>query len=478
MRFESTAEHDIWGDCADAIDCQGDNRSVTTDDLPTGLLTPTSTITSGAGYRSFTTGATVDCSGLASLSSHRSESESDDLASTASSHTSEPRSRRSRNHDRRRPRTSNASTRDTASENNLEPRPRTFQRNLCLLGLIPVGLFLLVAVAGYIVSTWAESNNNTKSNEAIDCFLSSQEDWMNVNDLVTKYDYLPTVVKQGESEMVGLMVAIKHSHLRGRDRLVSQMDRFATVSSSISSHANKWNALAGSNIDRVQNMNYHALRALEAVQRSSSWPVIPAPSPGESGIISHIQSAAHGITSAMADAHKQRVTRLHEVIGHEADQIADGLGQLRVTGTQLVGEFRQAVFIMQNIADIAHNEAFIADGDRDELKTSFWQWFGLYSESIANLGTHIEYLQGMAGHIMVGHNAMSEILTEIEGLDESFKILQTALKEANFEKSEYTAQQLDRIQSSIRRLDGMRQSSRARAQAGRYETVRRRIEGF
>ncbi|KAM7186329.1 hypothetical protein V8F33_011903 [Rhypophila sp. PSN 637] len=448
---------------------------------------------SRAGYRSFTTGATVDCSGLAGIYSQQSGSESDDYASTASGYTSGAQQRRSQrhgprrsqSHNRRRSRRSTASeSTDTAqsqrkaSETNFGHRLRTFKRKLCLLSLIPVGLFLLVAVAGYMVSSWSESHRDTKSNEAIDSFLSSQEEWVNVNDLVTQFDYLPTVIKQGESDMVDLKLAIKHSHLRGRDRLVSQMGLFETIASAISSHANKWNALAGSNIDRVQNMNYHALRALEAVQKSSTWPVIPAPSPGEIGVLSQVQSAAHAITSSMAHAQEQRVARLHQAFTQEVDKIGDGFGELRVMGTQLLGEFHRAVVTLQNIADIARHEAFLAGVDRDELENSFWQWFGVYSESIANLGTHIDYLQGMAGHMMVGHNVMSSIMVEVERLDAGFKVLQIALKEAKFEKSEHMAQQLDRIQASIRRLDRVRQSSRARVQAERYEAVRRRIEGF
>lgn len=350
------------------------------------------------------------------------------------------------------------------------------------MSLIPVGFFTLIAIVGWLLSIHppgggGKYDHGTGNADPVDEFLKTQEEWVGVSDLVASFDYLPVAIKQGESNMIEVMIAIKHSHLRGRDRLVGEMEEFAELAGAISHKTIVWNNMVAATVDRVQNMNYHALRGLRGVQNSYSWPVIPAPaSDTTGGLLTIAQGIAHRITSSLAHSQEQRVERFRVALVDEADRCGKDLGTLRVSGTELKADFARATRILKKMAEIARSEAFLTKGDRKDLEDSFWQLFGFYSGQIDNLNAHIQYLDGIAGDMMVGHRFMNDAIGRIVKLDDGFGHLQRSLKEMKFEKSSDLALRMDRIQSGIDKINKIRGSAHGAVSSGMYHQLRARIE--
>ncbi|KAH6977571.1 hypothetical protein BKA56DRAFT_588461 [Ilyonectria sp. MPI-CAGE-AT-0026] len=355
-------------------------------------------------------------------------------------------------------------------------RNRNVNLKLCFLSFLPMVAFLAVAAIGWWMGSWEKPPALPRLNP-IDEFLASQDDWVATNEIFTEYDYLPQKIKSGETAMTDLMIAVKYSDLPGRHRLAREMQEFSATAEKVVDNLIDWNSLAGATVDRIQNMNYHALLGYQSLQRMASWTVIPAPAAGDVGLIPTLQHFGHLISVSMVGDKEQVAIQLHQLFIQEAAKAGSQLNHLKIQGIALASDFRKIAYHLQNIAEISRSEEAQLKAEVRELLSGIWGWLGFNDYAAKDLSTQAMVLHTMADGMMEGHKMINNAMIKIRKLDKDFGRLYTALAESKWEEAGAMPLRLDAIQSAVNRLDSVRKSSRARLQSQNYDNQRNGIGG-
>ncbi|KAH6999347.1 hypothetical protein EDB80DRAFT_780114 [Ilyonectria destructans] len=350
-------------------------------------------------------------------------------------------------------------------------QPPVSHHKLCFLIFLPMIVFLAVATIGWRMGCW-ENPPTSPGPNPMDDFVASQEDWVAVNEIFTEYDYLPQQIKSGETAMTDLMIAIKYSDLRGRHRLTREMQEFSATAEKVADNLMDWNSLAGATVDRIQNMNYHALLGYQSLQRMASWTVISAPAAGDVGLFPTLQHFGRLISVAMVGDKEQRAIQLHQLFIQEAAKAGSQLNHLKIQGTALASDFRKIAYHLQNIAEISRSEEAQLKAEVRELLSGIWGWLGFNDYAAKDLSTQALVLHIMADGMMEGHKMINNAMIKIRKLDKDFGRLYTALAESKWEEAGAMPMRLDTIQAAVNRLDSVRKSSRARLQSQNYDNER------
>ncbi|KAH7118636.1 hypothetical protein B0J13DRAFT_196494 [Dactylonectria estremocensis] len=335
--------------------------------------------------------------------------------------------------------------------------------------LVSVAILSVAAISWWMRS-WGSSSVQPRANP-IDDFIASQDDWIAVNDIITEYDYLPEDIKSRETTMTDMMLAVKHSNLPSRHRLVREMKQFSVVADRVVDDLIDWTSLAAATVDRIQNMNYHALLGYQSLQEMGSWTAIPAPDAEDVGLIPTFQHFGHIISVALVGDRRQKSITLHQLFVQEADKAGSQLNLLKVQGTSLAKDFRKMSNHLGIIADISRSEEAQLKSEERQLKSSVRGWMGLNSCAAEDLKTQAEELCVMAQRMMEGREMMKGATMKIRKLDKGFGKLYLALAEGRWEEADAIPWRLATIQSAVNRLEGVRESTRPRVARSRQQTI-------
>ncbi|KAK3324951.1 hypothetical protein B0H66DRAFT_615262 [Apodospora peruviana] len=476
---------DVWAD--QVLDDENDNEDEdygTTKTMPSGLLTPATTLSDCAHSETFTQAAvrawearthddledtTSIKSGAPSIPQRTIKSRiPDGLEEMIRSRSSVTSSQQPRS---RSPSPLRTSDFDSAHQHGMSTTEsaqyQKLKKQLVTISIIPIFAFIAVALIGW----WMIPVDGGKPGP-IDAFVASQDDWVHVTNLVTEYDRLPLEIKGGESRMTDLMISVKYSELPGKDLLVKDMQQCVTVAERVVDNLIDWNSLAGDTVDRIQNMNYHALTAYRGLQSMASWAVIPAPAAGDIGVIATIQHVGHALSLAVVGDKEKKGEMLQKLFIQEADRAKDQLADLKLSGTALAHDLSLLAYHLKSIATTARAEQAQLNAEMRELLSGIWGYLGFNDYAVASLGTQADMLALMAEATMQGNGYIGEVMGKIRKIDKDFTKLYKALEESKWSQAGTMSLRLDNIQSAIDKLDHARRSSTSRLQGRQYMALR------
>ncbi|KAH7130923.1 hypothetical protein EDB81DRAFT_905601 [Dactylonectria macrodidyma] len=336
-------------------------------------------------------------------------------------------------------------------------------------------VFTLAAVLSVAaISWWIQSRGSSFMQprvNPIDEFIASQDDWIAINDIITEYDYLPEEIKSRETTMTDLMLAVKHSNLPRRHRLAGEMQKFSVIADRVVDDLIDWTSLAAATVDRIQNMNYHALLGYQSLQRMGSWTAIPAPAAEDVGLIPTLQHFGHVVSAAIVGDRRQKSITLHQLFVQDADKAGSQLKLLKVRGTSLAKDFRKMSNHLERIADISRSEEAQLKSEERQRKSRVRGRMGLNSCAIRELKTQAEELHVMAQRMMEGREMMKGATIKIRKLDKGFGKLYLALAEGKWEEVDAIPWRLASIQAAVNRLEGVRESTRPRVAKSQQQVV-------
>ncbi|KAK7428363.1 hypothetical protein QQZ08_005120 [Neonectria magnoliae] len=357
-----------------------------------------------------------------------------------------------------------------SSRNRRQARVRRRQISPSIFSVLTLVVILSVASMSWLIQSREESIAQPRANP-IDDLIASQDDWIAVNDIIAEYDHLPEEIKIRETTMIDLMLAVKYSNLPSRHRLVREMQSFSVISERAVDDLIDWTSLAAATVDRVQNMNYHALLGYQSLQRVGSWAAIPAPIAEDAGLIPTLQHFCHVISAAVTGDRQQKSITLHQLFIDGANKAGRQLKGLKVQATSLATDFRKMSNHLEAIADISRSEEAQLKSDTRQLKIGVRGRMGLNNCAARDLKTQAEELELMAHRMMEGREMMKGATMKIKKLDKGFGKLYSELAEGKWEEVDVMPWRLASIQAAVNRLEGVRKSSRPRVAKVQQQSI-------
>lgn len=235
-------------------------------------------------------------------------------------------------------------------------------RDLFIMFLVVI--FIVVVLPLLIVYLWQESPEAPlpwPTADAIGGIITSHNNWEEVYGLGNRYKCLPQTIKNYETTMTHMRVAIKHSDMGNREGLEQGMEAFSLGIDELISKLVAWDSLAQATVEEIQNLSDYTARS------TPGW-----------------------AADDFLDLRTRRNRQLHHLLDQEGRKIVGRLDYLKEEEPSLLGGSNMAGVHLRTIAEFLRDEVASLDPEG-----------GQFAKRACSLDKMLEVVVG--GHRMINN---------------------------------------------------------------------------